>query len=223
MIGKLKFLLVIFLCFFIVSPIYAANVSLGWDDPNPPEANVEGYKIYIGTNSGIYTEPLDVGLSTTVTVDNLNEGITYYFAATCYNHYYNESNEYVFGESGYSNEVSYLIPINIYCGDGVCNGTETCSTCPQDCGICPPTLYFTIKSYVKGSGGSIIPSGYIQIAKGLSQTFYFYPNKGKCIKSVSVDGTRIKTQGNSYTFNNITSGHKIYVTFGVLNKRGQCR
>ncbi len=24
-----------------------------------------------------------------------------------------------------------------YCGDGQCNGTETCSTCSQDCGTCP--------------------------------------------------------------------------------------
>jgi len=24
----------------------------------------------------------------------------------------------------------------IYCGDGTCNGTETCDTCPQDCGAC---------------------------------------------------------------------------------------
>jgi len=24
------------------------------------------------------------------------------------------------------------------CGDGTCNGTETCDTCPQDCGECPP-------------------------------------------------------------------------------------
>ncbi len=26
----------------------------------------------------------------------------------------------------------------IACGDRVCNGTETCSSCPKDCGICPP-------------------------------------------------------------------------------------
>ncbi len=26
---------------------------------------------------------------------------------------------------------------NIFCGDGICNGDETCSTCPSDCGICP--------------------------------------------------------------------------------------
>ena len=24
------------------------------------------------------------------------------------------------------------------CGDGACNGTETCATCPRDCGVCPP-------------------------------------------------------------------------------------
>ena len=24
------------------------------------------------------------------------------------------------------------------CGDGICNGDETCSSCPQDCGSCPP-------------------------------------------------------------------------------------
>jgi hypothetical protein len=24
------------------------------------------------------------------------------------------------------------------CGNGVCNPTETCSTCPADCGVCPP-------------------------------------------------------------------------------------
>lgn len=23
------------------------------------------------------------------------------------------------------------------CADGICNGVETCSTCPQDCGKCP--------------------------------------------------------------------------------------
>jgi hypothetical protein len=28
-----------------------------------------------------------------------------------------------------------------YCGDGICDSGETCSNCPQDCGICPPTNY----------------------------------------------------------------------------------
>jgi hypothetical protein len=30
------------------------------------------------------------------------------------------------------------------CGDGTCNGDETCSTCPTDCGTCPSTNSYTI-------------------------------------------------------------------------------
>ncbi len=28
-------------------------------------------------------------------------------------------------------------PMKPECGDGVCNATETCSSCPADCGVCP--------------------------------------------------------------------------------------
>lgn len=30
-----------------------------------------------------------------------------------------------------------------FCGDGNCIGTETCGSCPEDCGVCPPTIYKT--------------------------------------------------------------------------------
>lgn len=30
------------------------------------------------------------------------------------------------------------LPILPFCGDGVCNGDETCSSCPGDCGACAP-------------------------------------------------------------------------------------
>lgn len=29
-------------------------------------------------------------------------------------------------------------PARIYCGDGSCNGSETCSSCSSDCGACKP-------------------------------------------------------------------------------------
>jgi cysteine-rich repeat protein len=32
-----------------------------------------------------------------------------------------------------------VIPPTPVCGDGTCNGQETCSTCSQDCGACAPT------------------------------------------------------------------------------------
>lgn len=28
--------------------------------------------------------------------------------------------------------------VTLFCGDGTCNNQETCSTCSQDCGVCPP-------------------------------------------------------------------------------------
>jgi|GEM_PF-2130700 len=30
-------------------------------------------------------------------------------------------------------------PDQLYCGDGICNAHETCSTCPDDCGDCAPS------------------------------------------------------------------------------------
>jgi len=49
-------------------------------------------------------------------------------------------------EDGYY-ELTFYVPDYLiesptpYCGDGVCSGTETCETCPEDCGECPPTPY----------------------------------------------------------------------------------
>lgn len=37
----------------------------------------------------------------------------------------------------------------LFCGDGSCNGSETCSTCPADCGICPAPA--------GGGGGGYVP------------------------------------------------------------------
>jgi secreted trypsin-like serine protease len=37
--------------------------------------------------------------------------------------------------------VNQTPPPDPYCGDGECNGDETCSTCEADCGVCPPDPY----------------------------------------------------------------------------------
>ncbi len=88
---------------------HAATVDLEWDPNTEPE--LVGYKIYWGTSSGNYTSSKDVGKTTTYTLTGLDEGKTYYFAATAYD---GSSNE-----SGYSNQISYTVPYSDTDGDGV--------------------------------------------------------------------------------------------------------
>jgi hypothetical protein len=87
----------------------AATVTLAWDQS--PEPEVAGYKIYWGTSSGNYTSSKDVGKVTTGTITGLDEGKTYYFAATAYDGSNNES--------GYSNQVPFTVPFSDTDGDGV--------------------------------------------------------------------------------------------------------
>lgn len=61
-----------------------------------------------------------------------------------------------------SNECKINIP-DPCCGDGICNGEETCSTCEEDCGICPePTCdhEIAIRYSYSNSYGTGIAIGY---------------------------------------------------------------
>ena len=76
------------------------SVTLAWNPST--DVNVIGYNIYYGIASGIYTSKTDVGNATSATIPGLTAGVTYYFAITAYDS---------FGqESGYSSEISYLVP-----------------------------------------------------------------------------------------------------------------
>jgi len=70
-----------------------------------------------------------------------------------------------------------------------------------------------------GSGGTITPSGNFSANYGNNQTFTFTPNAGYMVSDVQVDGV---SQGpiTSYTFNNVTSSHTVYVTFSVGGSTG---
>ena len=76
----------------------AGQVTLAWDMNNEP--NVAGYKIYYGKASRNYDWFIDVGNVTQVTITDLPNGSTYYFAATAYDN----SNPPI--ESTYSDEVN---------------------------------------------------------------------------------------------------------------------
>ncbi len=81
-----------------------ATVTLAWDPPANSPVPIAGYKLYYGIGSRQYSTVIDVGSQTTCQVQNLVEGSRYYFAATDYDSARNES--------GYSNEVSYTVPVS---------------------------------------------------------------------------------------------------------------
>lgn len=94
---KLTLLLCIILLPIAAAP--AADITLAWD-PSPSEG-IAGYRLYIGKASGVYWTPIRLGTGLTYTVSGLGPG-KYFFAVTAFNLAGNES--------GYSNEVSDIIP-----------------------------------------------------------------------------------------------------------------
>lgn len=80
----------------------AAQATLSWK-PNS-ETDLEGYRVYYGEATRDYVISIKMPKSLTkYTIGGLEPGKTYYFAATAHDNNQNES--------GYSNEVSYTVPI----------------------------------------------------------------------------------------------------------------
>ena len=101
---KLFIILIIFLIWS--RTVFAESVSLRWDAPTTNTdgtllTDLLGFNIYQGTETGVYGSSVDVGYTLCYLVTGLTVGITYYFVATAYDTFANESN--------YSNEVSKLI------------------------------------------------------------------------------------------------------------------
>jgi Fibronectin type III domain len=78
---------------------HALEVSFAWDPNVDP---VDGYRVYSRQEGQTYnySQPAWQGPSTTCTISNLADGVTYYFVARAYNAY---------GESGDSNEAVYQV------------------------------------------------------------------------------------------------------------------
>ena len=77
---------------------HAAGVTFVWD----PVSGTAGYAFHSGEATGSYSNRNEVGNTTTIQVNGLLEGTTYYFAVTAYDAAKLESN--------YSNEVSVTVP-----------------------------------------------------------------------------------------------------------------
>jgi len=66
----------------IPSLVHAQSATLAWDRNAEPE--VTGYRVYYGTQSGVYTVIRDVGNVTTFQVTGLDVSLNYYFAVQAY-------------------------------------------------------------------------------------------------------------------------------------------
>ena len=81
------------------------------------------------------------------------------------------------------------------------------------------TATFNLKTYTitasAGTGGSISPSGGVNVQSGANQTFTITPNNGYVIADVNVDGV---SQGaiTSYTFSTVGASHTINATFTTI-------
>jgi hypothetical protein len=96
--SKLRKLILIGSCWLVTTPVIASfAVTLAWDAN--PETDLVGYKLSYGTASGAYTNVISTGLVTEISVPNLVEGTTYYFAVAAVNA--------AGAQSLNSNEVSY--------------------------------------------------------------------------------------------------------------------
>lgn len=75
-----------------------------------------------------------------------------------------------------------------------------------------PSQIHTITA-TAGEGGTIDPSGTVNVADGKSRTFTITPDAGRFISDVKVDGNSVGTP-TTYTFSKVTADHTIEVTFG---------
>ena len=96
------------LCLILMLPVIAwsAAITMTWDRNQEPD--IAGYRIYYGTQSGIYDNTVTIydsanlPLERSYTVDGLSEGTTYYFALKTF--------DQAGQESDYSVETSQNIP-----------------------------------------------------------------------------------------------------------------
>lgn len=88
-------------CLVMSAPafLFAGSMKASWNANT--EADLAGYKIYYGESSGNYTSSINVGKVTQYTINQLKDGVPYYFVITAYDTAGNES--------GYSPEVSAKI------------------------------------------------------------------------------------------------------------------
>ena len=194
-VGKVSLLALLALALFL-SPmvVHAADVTLAWD-PNT-EADLKGYIISYGTESGVYSESIDIANNSSgwsigcgpvydpfkpecceYTLKDLEEGKTYFLAAKAYDEDGNEST--------YSEELVHT--------------------------TANPDHTITASAGVKGR---ISPTGSVTVSHGSNRTFTISADANYHVQDVLVDGVSVGAV-TSYTFTNVTQNHTIQASFAI--------
>lgn len=97
--GRFKVIVLFMIMAMVHAQALAAVVRINWNAN--AESDLSGYNVYYGTVPHVYTKAIDVGNFTSVEIDDLTPGQTYYMALTAYN---------ASGESDLSDEQSITIP-----------------------------------------------------------------------------------------------------------------
>ena len=97
--GRFKIIFLLMIITMVHAQAMAASVRISWNANT--ESNLRGYNVYYGTMSHVYSKSIDAGNFTSVDIDGLKAGKTYYVAVTAYN---------AAGESDFSDENSIAIP-----------------------------------------------------------------------------------------------------------------
>ncbi|MBN2412759.1 T9SS type A sorting domain-containing protein [candidate division KSB1 bacterium] len=80
--------IVIFI-FLLTAPVAAGDLEISWMENTEPD--LAGYRLYYGNSSGNYDQKIDVGNKTITVVQDLKDGLEYYFSLTAYDSAGNES------------------------------------------------------------------------------------------------------------------------------------
>lgn len=75
--------------FFLPAEVFAASLLVSWNMNT--DADLAGYKVYYGTQSGKYSGYINVDDAVTCRIQGLTCGTTYYIAVAAYDIYNNES------------------------------------------------------------------------------------------------------------------------------------
>ena len=181
------------------SNAYSAQLTLSWYPPVNADGTIftgfTGYKLLVGNASRTYTQTIDVGNTTTYALNNLSEGLPYYFAVTDYDASGNES--------GYSNEVSKTLPIT-YSLIATAGAGGTLSSVGA------------VPANTATDGTSTITS--VTVNQGVTQSFSITPLSGYTITAVAVDGVPIGAV-TSYSFSNVTANHTLTAVFTAIPGR----